>query len=82
MNDGILLIRKKLLDITETLPIYKLGIQSGILIEETKLHYNTYVSIISINNYKGDFNYTEKFIESYTNYLDDQFKLVVQIISS
>lgn len=75
VNDSALLIRKKQLDITELLPIYKLGIQSRIIIDGIKLSYNHYTAIVSISNYKGDFSYTEKFIEDYTDKLDKQFQL-------
>ena len=75
VNDAALLIRKKQLDVTEALPIHKLGIQSGIFIDGIKLHYNFYTTIVSISNYKGDFDYTEKFIADYTQKLDRQFQL-------
>ena len=71
LNDTILLIRRKLIDITESLPVYKLGLQTGILIDRNKLQHNAYVAIVSASNYKGDFNFTKIFIESYTNKLDE-----------
>ncbi len=75
MNDTVLLIRKKQIDITETLPIYKLGLQTGILIDRGKLPHNFYVAIISASNYKGDFLYTKQFISHYSENLDGQLQL-------
>ncbi len=75
INDTVLLIRKKQIDIPETLPIYKLGVKTKILIDKGKLPHNFYVAIISASNYKGDFNYSEKFIKFHSSKLDKQFQL-------
>lgn len=75
LNDTTLLIKQQQIDIAESLPIYKLGIQTGILIDKGKLHHKFYVIVVSASNFKGDFNSTEKFIETYTHMLDKPIQL-------
>lgn len=75
LNDTTLLGRKKLIDITESLPIYKLGVQTEVLIDGDKMPYNLYVTIVSASNYKGDIPYTESFIKKYTNKLKIDFQI-------
>ena len=70
LNDSVLLIKKGLLDITETLELYQLGLQTGALINKGKLTLNTFISIVIASNTKGSFEYTQSFITKYTDYLN------------
>ena len=74
LNDTTLLIRKRLIDITESLPIYKIGLKSKILLTKGVLTYIFYAIIISSSNIKNDFDYTNQFIKSYTQKLDRKFQ--------
>ncbi len=66
INDTSLLTRAGLTDITEFLPLYKLGLKTGILLHQDMLSYNTFISIIMASNTKKDFEFTQQFIHNYT----------------
>lgn len=70
LNDTSLLGKAQVLDITEGLPLYKLGLKTEILLHEGVLHYLMYITIVSASNTKKDFEYTAQFIEQYTTTLD------------
>lgn len=72
LNDTIRLIRKGVLDITDTLVFYKLGLKEGILMHKGRLTQNTYTTIVSASNTQKDFSYTRHFIENYTKTLDEK----------
>jgi len=69
LNDVSVLVKSKRLDLTESLPLYKLGLDSAILLEQGMITYNRYVTIVVVSNSKKDFNYTKYFIEEYTERL-------------
>ena len=70
LNDTALLSRKKYLDLSERLPLYKLGLKSGILFTQNKLTYITYYSIVTASNTQKEFDFTIEFINNYTTHLD------------
>jgi len=74
LNDTALLSRKKEIDLSERLPLYKLGLKSGILFTKNKLTYITYYSIVSASNVQKDFNFTIEFIDSYTKNLEQEYR--------
>lgn len=74
LNDTTLLIKKTLLDITEALPLYKLGLKTEILLHKGKITFNTFVIIISASNTKKSFNFTSKFIAEYSSKLLNQYQ--------
>lgn len=74
LNDTILLIKKGLLDITESLPLYQLGLKTGILINQGKITRNTFALIVSASNTKGTFEFTDHFITSYAHCLDEKIQ--------
>lgn len=71
INDVTYLTKATLTEITESLPLYKLGIETGILLHQGKLTLNTYVTIVAASNTAHTFDYTTSFIQSYTQKLDD-----------
>ncbi len=74
LNDTMALIKSGQLDITECLPLYQLGLETGALFNQGKLTRNTYTLIVSASNTKGDFDFTTQFIQTYTAYLDDKIQ--------
>jgi len=66
LNDTSRLVRARFFDLTETLPLYKLGLKTGIILTEGKLTFITYVTIVMASNLKKDFSFTKEFIELYT----------------
>lgn len=74
MNDSALLAKAKLLNMTDFLPLYKLGIKTGILLTEDKLTMNTYATIVIASNVKESFDFTRQFIDDYTQKLDVPFQ--------
>lgn len=74
LNDTTLLVRANTVTIEEGLPLYKLGIESKILLNQGILPYNIYVTVVAGSNVKQDFSFTHQFIESYTTYLEQEFQ--------
>ncbi len=74
LNDTAFLIKKKLLKITDNLPLYKLGLKSGILFQNGKLSYATYAMIVGTSNLDKNFEFTDFFISHYTEKVDEQFQ--------
>ncbi|GJM34407.1 MAG: hypothetical protein DHS20C18_34080 [Saprospiraceae bacterium] len=74
LNDSKMLIKKGLIDITELLPLYQLGLTTGVLFNQGKITLNTYTTIAVISNTKGDFEFTEQFIHQYTNCLNKKIQ--------
>ena len=72
-NDTSLLIRAGELDITDALPLYKLGLESGIIFHQGILPYNVYTSIIAASNTKGDFTFTQHVIHTYSKRLEPAY---------
>jgi len=74
LNDTVFLIKARKLSITDNLPLYKLGLKTGILLHKGKLTQNTYVAIIASSNTQKDFRFTSKFIEKYNEKLDQSIQ--------
>ena len=74
INDTSKLLRARKLEITELLPLYKLGLKTEALLTNGKLTYNTYTSIVTVSNTKKDFGFTNEFIKNYTDKLDEDFR--------
>lgn len=73
LNDTSFLIKATKLKITDSLPLYKLGLETAIILHQDRLTLNTYVTIVSASNTERDFAFTRQFIEKYTNYLQAEF---------
>lgn len=74
LNDTIAFIKSGQLDITDSLPLYQLGLQTGALLHQGKLTRNTYTTIVITSNTKGTFDYTTHFIETYTKRVDEPIR--------
>lgn len=74
VNDTSKLIRSRVFDITEHLPLYKLGLKTEIIFNEGTLTYFTYAMIVAASNTKRDFEYTTNFIETYSEKLESNFQ--------
>ncbi len=74
INDSIRLVRARQFDITELLPLYKMGLKSEILIHEGILPYSNFVAIVAASNTKRDFAFSNEMIEVYTDKLDSKVK--------
>jgi hypothetical protein len=74
LNDASLMFRMGHLEIIETLPLYKLGLKTGILLHKGKLTYNTFTIIVTVSNTKKDFAFTKQFIADYKDKLDGKFQ--------
>lgn len=74
LNDFSQFFRNGSLKIEDSLPLYKLGIETRILLDEGRLSRTRYVTIVSVSNTKGDFEYSELFIEKFTNKLEEKIQ--------
>ncbi len=74
LNDTSFLIKATKLEITESLPLYKLGLQTRIILHQGQLTLNTYVTIVSASNTEKDFTFTSHFIAEYTKSLRIEFQ--------
>ncbi len=74
LNDTMSFIKSGRLDITESLPLYQLGLETGVLLHQGKLTRNTYTAIVVASNTKGTFEFTDHFIETYTKHLDEKVR--------
>ena len=74
LNDTMSFIKSGQLDITESLPLYQLGLKMGVLLHQGKLTRNTYTTIVAASNTKGDFEFTAHFIKTYTKHLDKKIR--------
>lgn len=73
-NDTIKLIRAGHFDITELLPLYKIGLKQGFLLENGILPYMSFSAIVATSNTKQDFVFTKEVIEIYGQKLDLEIK--------
>lgn len=69
-NDTIKLIRAGHFDITELLPLYKIGLKQGLLMENGVLPYMSFSAIVATSNTKQDFDFTQEVIEVYGKKVD------------
>lgn len=74
INDASDLRKKGFIDLSDTLPLFKLGLSSRILIEKNILNPGIYVMIISASNLVKDFEFTEHFIQTYSKHLPQKAK--------
>ena len=74
LNDYSILFRQGKLKFADSLELFKLGIENEILFDEGKLVRSRYITIVSVSNTKGDFEYTEHFILEYTKRLDQKIQ--------
>jgi len=74
LNNSTYLIRRKKLIPIQVLPLYKLGLVTGILLNQGVLTFKTYVSIIVCSNLKKDFEFTNQLIKDYTIKLEEKFR--------
>lgn len=75
LNDTTFLAKATLLEITETLPLYELGLKTKIILHQNKLTLNTYVAIVAASNTKRRFDFTNYFIEEYSKNLDKPIQM-------
>ena len=74
LNDTTSLARAKLVDISETLFLYKIGLKTGALLNRRKLTHITYFTIVAASNTKTTFDFTIEFIQKYTDSLDEKYQ--------
>lgn len=74
LNDAKALIRSGQLDVSDSLPLYQFGLESGALFNQGKLTRNTYTSIVIASNTKGTFDFTTHFIDSFTGQVDKEIR--------
>lgn len=71
LNDCLILIKKGQLEISESLPLYKLGLERRSLLSNGILSRTTFTAIVTTSNSIGDFRFTKKFINNYVNKLEE-----------
>ena len=72
INDTIRLTRNGVIDITEVLPLYKLGLKTEIILHKGQITRTNYAAIVTISNTKNEFEYTKEFIDKYTEKLEEE----------
>lgn len=74
INDTITFIKSGQLVLTELLPMYQLGLETGVLLDGGKITESTYTTVVVLSNSKADFAYTLQFIEEYTSKLEEKVR--------
>lgn len=74
INDSMGFVKSGELDITALLPIYQLGLETGVLLNQGKISRATYTVVVIMSNTKGDFAYTRNFIDQFTGMLNDKIR--------
>ncbi|MEM1319166.1 MAG: hypothetical protein AAGG75_02855 [Bacteroidota bacterium] len=74
INDTMLLVKQGQLDVVDCLDLYQMGLENGMLMNKGKLSRNTYTLIVSASNTKASFEFTHRFIEQYTQHLDESIQ--------
>ncbi len=74
LNDAKQLIKTGALDITESLPLYQLGLTTGAVLNQGKMTSNTYLTIVTASNTKGIFDFTGHFTGTYTVCLAEEVR--------
>lgn len=72
INDTISFIKSGKLALSELLPMYQLGLENGVLLDQGKITESTYTTVVVLSNSKGDFDYTYSFIDRYTPKLEEK----------
>lgn len=74
INDSMHFVKTGDLDITALLPVYQLGLETGVLLNQGKISRSTYTMVVIMSNTKGDFDYTRDFINQFTGKLNDKIR--------
>ena len=74
LNDTALLVKRSKIAITELFPLYKLGLETEIILHQGTLTRSNYSSIVVVSNTKHEFSFTQKFIKEYTCKLEENIR--------
>ncbi|MFK8005368.1 MAG: hypothetical protein AB8H03_03315 [Saprospiraceae bacterium] len=74
INDTIKLIRGRSFEITELLPLYKVGLEFDLLLKDGILTERRFVAVVAASNTKKDFIFSNELIEKYTNKLEPKIQ--------
>lgn len=72
LNDSTFLRARGKIALSEVLPFYKIGLSEKLLFEKNRLNRIVFVSIISISNACKDFDFTQKVIDDYSVFLEEE----------
>ena len=74
LNDFALLRRLKLGTITEQLDLYKFGFDTGTILINGQVSPSTYSTVLSYSLIINDYDYAQKFVNKYTNFLPSNIR--------
>ena len=74
LNDTIFLCKSDQLEVTETLPLYQLGLKTRLIFNEGILGINAFRTIVAASNYRNSFDYTHQFIENHLRHLEQEIQ--------
>jgi len=74
LNDTTKLYRANLVEVSEFLSIYKLGLKTKIILNQKILDRISFRIIVAASNYTKSFNYTNQFIKTYSGNLKKEFQ--------
>lgn len=74
INDSIRLVKATRLDITDLLPLYRVGLETKALMNNGTLSQATFSAVVTTSNTKGDFAYTHHLIDTYADKLEEQIR--------
>ncbi len=60
--------------IREAFELFRWGLKEQVLLDEGVLSRITFMNIVTIGNMLGEYDWVEKFIHGYKNYLEDQYR--------
>jgi len=74
LNDTATFVRQGQLGITNLLPLYKIGLNNGLLLPGGRLSYATFISVVVASNTQQSFDFTESFITQYGQQLQPSLR--------
>ena len=75
LNDTVLLKRSNQIEISASLPLYKLGLETKIIFDQGILNHVTFRTIVAASNYIKSFDYTNHFIAYYIQNLETELQI-------
>ena len=73
-NDNAFLYRSDLVEISDSLPLYKIGLKTKLILHQGVLGFSSFRTIVTASNYMKSFNYTDQFIKTYITHLKKEYQ--------
>ncbi|MCB0632604.1 MAG: hypothetical protein R2824_23045 [Saprospiraceae bacterium] len=74
INDSIQFVKSGQLELIDLLPMYQLGLETEVLLDNRQITESTYTTVVILSNTKADFEYTYHFMDHYTDKLEENIR--------